>query len=322
MKNIMITSSGRRVSLINSFKKELKKIDPSAMVVALDAKHNISAAAHVADISLSICNVHQSNYIEELLSICIENNIKLVIPTIDYELEIMSKHRKEFKEKGIELLVSDHNFIRICSDKKQNQDFFEKNGIATPKVYSKTKYKFPLFIKPINGSNSANNHLISDATYLSDNYFNDNELLFFEYIDPNIYDEFTCDIYYDNNGGLKCVIPRKRIEVRGGEVIKGVTERNELVQVIKNRLGKISGARGCITMQFFVHKENGEIKGIEINARFGGGFPLSYLAGGNYPKWILEEYLLQKDIPEYDKWEENLLMLRYDAEILVHDYKT
>lgn len=62
--------------------------------------------------------------------------------------------------------------------------------------------------------------------------------------------------------------------------------------------------------------------GIEVNPRFGGGYPLSYLAGANFPKWIMEEYLLNKEITDnFNSWESNLLMLRYDNEILVHDFK-
>ncbi|MDH3246402.1 MAG: hypothetical protein OEM26_17405, partial [Saprospiraceae bacterium] len=60
---------------------------------------------------------------------------------------------------------------------------------------------------------------------------------------------------------------------------------------------------------------------IEINPRFGGGFPLSYLAGANFPRWILKEYLLDGEIPYYDDWEDKLLMLRYDQEMIVHDFQ-
>ena len=72
--------------------------------------------------------------------------------------------------------------------------------------------------------------------------------------------------------------------------------------------------------QFFVHKESKNIFGIEINPRFGGGFPLSYEAGANFPKWIIEEYLLSKKINFYDSWEKNLLMLRYNKEIYIKDF--
>ena len=88
-------------------------------------------------------------------------------------------------------------------------------------------------------------------------------------------------------------------------------------------LGHIEGAVGCLTAQFFKHKEDdSKVYAIEINPRFGGGYPLSYLAGANFPKWIIQEYFLKESISDqFDSWEDKLLMIRYDDEILVHGYK-
>ena len=114
-------------------------------------------------------------------------------------------------------------------------------------------------------------------------------------------------------------MPRKRIEVRDGEVEKGKTEKNILVDFIKKKLPHIKGAQGCLTAQFFKHMTTDRILGIEINPRFGGGYPLSYYAGANFPKWIIQEYLLNQSITPNDDWEDNLLMLRYSKEILIHN---
>ena len=56
---------------------------------------------------------------------------------------------------------------------------------------------------------------------------------------------------------------------------------------------------------------------IEINPRFGGGFPLSYSANANFPKWIIDEYFFDIEIPFFDNWKKDLLMLRYDSKILI-----
>ena len=75
-------------------------------------------------------------------------------------------------------------------------------------------------------------------------------------------------------------------------------------------------------MQVFMQNDTQNIYAIEINPRFGGGFPLSYLAGANYPKWIIQEYLQGEQIAEYQDWQENLLLLRYDHEVLVPNFTT
>ena len=84
-------------------------------------------------------------------------------------------------------------------------------------------------------------------------------------------------------------------------------------------LAKINGAHGCITAQFFLSHNSKKIYGIEINPRFGGGFPLSYYAGANFVKWMLEEYLLNQLIYPFDEWKDNLIMLRYDKEIIIEN---
>ena len=72
----------------------------------------------------------------------------------------------------------------------------------------------------------------------------------------------------------------------------------------------------------FVNLKEKLFKAIEINPRFGGGYPLSYAAGANFPKMIIQEYILDEDINFVDDWVENLLMLRYDSNVFVNDYKS
>jgi len=96
--------------------------------------------------------------------------------------------------------------------------------------------------------------------------------------------------------------------------------KNDILELVWKRMERIEGFRGCITLQVFKNKETGKIIGNEINPRFGGGYPLSYRAGANFPDWLIREYLLNGEIERFDDWEENLLMLRYDAEVFIRDH--
>lgn len=320
--NILITSAGRRVSLVRAFQKELKKIYPEAKVIAADANPMLSAACHAADDYFEVPRLDNSKYIDVLIKKCKEHGIGLIIPAIDTELLLLSKNKTVLETNGIKPIIASVAFIEKCRDKRVIHDFFESHNIAIAKEYSKENYTLPLFIKPIDGSRSVDTFLIRTKEDLTDYHFSNEKLMFLEYIDHNEYDEYTCDLYYSKDHKLKCAVPRKRIEVRDGEVNKGVTSNNTLVDYIRENLNYIEGAVGCLTAQFFKHKSEPKIYGIEINPRFGGGFPLSYLAGANFPKWIISEYLLDEDIADkFDCWEDDLLMIRYDDEILVHGYK-
>ncbi len=321
MSNIIITSGGRRVSLVKAFQKELKKIVPNGKVFVSDSFPMLSSAAQISDSFVKVPMVTDKNYIDKLLAICLENNIALVIPTIDTELLLLSRNREMFLKHNIDIVISDEYFIEICESKINTHSFFKDYKLDTAEVYSKTDYKLPLFIKPINGSNSVDNYIIHEENQITDYHINNEDLRFFEYLDHNLYDEYTCDLYYDRNSKLKCVIPRKRIEVRGGEVSKGVTRKNEIKKFIEEAFGFVKGVRGCIIFQVFMHKQTNKIKGIEINARFGGGFPLSYFAGGNFPKWIIQEYFSNKELTYFNDWQDNLLMLRFDGEVFVENYE-
>lgn len=319
--NVLITSAGQRVSLVRAFQKEISKINKENKVYTVDLNPVLAPACHISDGYRTVKRVSDPNYIPELIEICLELGVKIIIPTIDTELQILAENRELFLDKGIVPIVSSLEFVQKCRDKRIINNFFIDNGIDIPKTIDKSFPTFPLFIKPYDGSLSKDTFLIQKESELKEYHFSNQKLMFMEYIDHTQHDEYTVDTYYDKNGDLKCVVPRKRIFVRAGEINKGVTNNNEILTYVKERLPNIRGAIGCLTMQFFFNPISKRIIGIEINPRFGGGFPLSYLAGANYPKYIIEEYILGKKIEYFEDWENNLLMLRYDDEVLVRNYE-
>lgn len=319
--NILITSAGRRVSLVRTFKKELQLLDSRFKVIACDSEPNLSAACQVADAYFKVPRLNDTSYIDVLIKKCLEFNIGMLIPTIDTELLLLANNKALLKINGINAIVASPEFVVKCRNKRIIHDFFKSRNINVAHEYSKKEYQLPLFIKPVDGSRSVDTYTILKNEDLTDYHFSNNKLMFLEYLNHQEFEEYTCDLYYDKTHHLKCVVPRKRIEVRDGEVYKALTMKNELVDYIKNRLNQIDGVIGCLTAQFFVHKTSLKIYGIEINPRFGGGFPLSYLAGANFQQWLIKEYYKNEQIEDkFDCWESNLLMIRYDDEILVHNF--
>lgn len=321
MNNILITSAGQRVSLVRAFQKELSAIFPLAKVYTVDLNPSLAPACYVSDGYRSVVPVGGADYISDLIRICKELEVRLIIPTIDTELLVLAKNRDFLMRENIIPIVSDLNFVRICRDKRIVHNFFRERNIDVPRLIDKNSPTFPLFIKPYDGSLSRDTFLIENEAQLLSYHFENEKLLFMEYIRHQHHNEYTVDTYYDKFGMLKCVVPRRRIFVRAGEINKGVTHKNEIVHYIRERLPVIPNARGCLTMQFFFNPETKRIIGIEINPRFGGGYPLSYLAGANYPKYIIDEYMLNKSISYFEEWEDKLLMLRYDDEVLVKNYE-
>lgn len=313
----MLLSAGRRVELARAFKAEMEKRKLPGKVLATDWKPNLSAACQLADVAIKTPRVTESSYIDFLLKTCQEQNVGLVIPTIDTELALLAQHRKNFLTHGIHLIISDESLVLKCRDKRLTTTLFAELNIDTPQVYERSQLRFPCFAKPYDGSNSVGTCVVANEDSLSESMRTDNRMIFMELIDSS-YSEFTVDAYYDRYGTLSCLVPRQRIEVRGGEVSKGITKRHHVYYYLLPKLAKLIGARGCITIQLFAGGKNDRYIAIEINPRFGGGFPLSYSAGANYPGWLIDEYLLDMKVPFFDSWESNLMMLRYDSMTLVH----
>ena len=310
--NIIITSAGQRVALVRDFKETLVRFYAEAKVFTTDMNPELAPAAYVSDGCFEVLRVTDENYISQLLDICKKNEIGMIVPTIDTELLVLAENKKLFNDNDIIVCVSDLDFIKVCRDKRNTGDFLEKHNIRVPKAVDKYNPTFPLFAKPYDGSLSTNLHYIKNAEELTQDILDDPKLLFMEYIDKETYKEYTIDMYYGTDNCEKCIVQRERIKIRAGEINKGRTVKCPLMDYIKERLDKIEGCIGCICIQVFFNPLTEDVVGIEINPRFGGGYPQSYAAGGNYPEMLIKEYFLGEKIAYIDDWKDNMLMLRFD----------
>lgn len=315
--NILITSAGKRVALTRYFKETLNRFYPDAKVFTTDMNPEMAPAGYVSDGCFKVPRVIDDSYPDLLLEICDKHSIGMVIATIDTELLILADLKEVFANSGVNVIVSDRSFVELCRDKRNTGSFFESHSIRVPREVDKYHPTFPLFAKPYDGSLSTNLHYIKTAADLTPEILNDPKLLFMEYVDKSVYKEFTVDMYYGKDNRVKCIVPRERIEIRAGEINKGRAVKNEIMCFLKDKLGYIEGCVGCICVQLFFNPVDHDIVGIEINPRFGGGYPLTYMAGGNFPELLIKEYFLNENVEYSDKWTDGMLMLRYDDAIYV-----
>lgn len=318
-KNILITSVGKRVSLVRIFQEALRKLSLQAKVYTTDMKPEMAPAGFVSDGCFKVPRVTDDNYINRLIDICYTNNIGLIIPTIDTELALLAENKSLLREKGVEVIVSSTDFVCTCRDKRKTSALFQQLDICIPEIRDKYHPKFPLFAKPYDGSLSKDIYVIRNSEELTPEIMQHPKLIFMEYIDKTQYKEFTVDMYYGKDNKVKAIIPRERVEIRAGEINKGYTRKNHLVSFLKERMDYIPGVVGCICIQLFYNEMTHKVFGIEINPRFGGGYPLSYYAGANFPEYLLREYFLNESLSYTDGWKDNTLMLRYDSEVIVYE---
>src|SRR4030042_1257430 len=319
--SILFTCVGRRVSLLNSFRRAGRQLKIDLSLFGTDTTE-LSSALQLCDKGFTVKPTKHADYIKQLLSIVRTNNVKLLIPTVDLDLKLLARNKSKFAAAGCRVLVSKPNVVSICQDKRKTFRFLIKNGFDTPATInasdalSRKKLNWPCFLKPWNG-------YASRGTAIAHNR---EELLFFAKRIPNCIvqelikgTEHTCDVYVDFDMKVRCVVPRKRIDIRAGEVSKGQIVKHPRIMNEAARLVEALGAgAGVITLQLFLTDE-GKIKFVEINPRFGGGVPLSIKAGANFPKWILQESLETKTHIRFNGFKDNLIMLRYDGQVWLEE---
>lgn len=313
--NVLFLSVGRRVELVKCFKKAANDLNLNNKIIGADIS-NTAPALYFCDKRYLIPKIGESNYIDSIIEICNIENISIIIPTIDTELLILSENKSNIEDKTkAKVLISNKEVINICRNKINTQEFFEKNNFGVPRqiieedIVTKN-YKFPLFIKPKDGSSSINAFKVN----------NKEELLFFKEYVPNPIiqemisgDEYTIDVFCDFDSKPITIVPRKRLAVRSGEISKGLIKKDAIIIEDIKRLVKVLKPIGHITVQC-IKTDNNEIKYLEINPRFGGGAPMSIKAGADSPMNIYK--LLMNDKLQYNEdYKDNVICLRFDDAI-------
>lgn len=320
--NILITSAGRRVELARCFREDGRQLGLDVKIVAVDSIPAWSAACRDADASHKVPPCLEPDYIDSLLQICQDDDIDFIIPTIDTELMAISENVHRFSEVGAYPIISSPNVIALARDKLETMRACLRHGIPVPKTVMPgnfsgppEEWNWPIIIKPRDGSCSAGIRIINNPLE-----FSKAELLPQDLIQEFISGpEFTINVFIDRSGQLICSIPHRRIEVRAGEVSKGRTERCEMLEKLAADVVSIlDGAQGPLCLQAIIDEEDGTARLTEVNARFGGGFPLAHRAGAAFTRWLLEE-AAGLPFTGNNQWRSGVVMLRYDAAIFVEE---
>lgn len=316
--NILITSAGKRVSLVRFFQNELRHGSAEGKVYTSELNPSMAPAGYVSDGCFAVPRVTADEYLDVLIQLCHDHGVKLVIPTIDTELLLLAEQKERLIGEDIIPLVPDALFVASCRDKRKTADLFHSLNIRVPEARDLLRPQYPIFAKPYDGSLSKDLHILRSDADITPAVTENPKLIFMEYIDKTQYKEFTVDMYYGRDNRVKSIVPRERVEIRAGEINKGFTRKNGLVAYLKKRMDYLPGVVGCICLQLFYREEDHDVVGIEINPRFGGGYPLSYYAGANFPGMIIREYMLGETLDYSETWEDGTLMLRYDSEVIVN----
>ena len=329
--NILFTCAGRRNYLITYFKDALKH---QGMTIAVD--NQISAPALMdANIGIVVPNINDPNYIDTLKSIVKTYNVKALISLNDLELPLLSKYKEELEHMGVKVLVSDEDIVEISFDKWKTYKYFNKLNIDTPLTFlsidealeaiEQKVLQYPLILKPRWGSSSIGIDTVENKRELQLCYellkiklqksiLNDVSsqsidkcILIQEKINGQ---EYGIDILNDFNGKYYDSFVRKKLAMRSGETDKAISVINEKFSKLGKKIGSSTRHIGNMDCDFFVANE--KIYFLEMNPRFGGGYPFSHEAGINTPAIYLEWLRGHTEVSKYNTYIPDLTFSKCD----------
>jgi len=310
--NILFTSAGRRVELLRSFRNSYKKLNLKGSIIATDIDP-LAPALQVADRSYLVPRSNSGNFIQELTKIVKNEHVDLIFPLIDPDIPILAAYRNALESIGARVVVISKEWAKMTADKWLTYQFFRRFKIPTPNSWlareaRKTNLDYPVFIKPRFGSAGKKTVKVCNKKELS---------FFLDYVPNPIIQEYlagpeiTNDVICDLDGNILAVVSRKRIEVRWGEVAKGITIYDSSIIDSCVRVAKKLKAIGPITVQCIF--KDGVPHFTEINARFGGGVPLGIAVGVDSPRWLLAKTAgIEVKIPPLGSYKVGLILTRFD----------
>ena len=314
MPNILFTCAGRRTYLLKYFKEQLGN---EGKVIGADMQLSAPALS-VADVKEQVPAVYAHDYIDRVLDICRRNDVAAIICLNDLELPILAANSERFAAEGILPIVSPTEIIDICFDKYRTARYVESLGLSTPATYinlaeakealAAGRLAFPLVLKPRWGSGSIGIEFVNNLEELSEVYAmllkkvkksilatastGEEYILIQQKIEGQ---EYGMDVMNDLAGRNRGVSVKKKLAMRAGETDKAQTVNNAEIRAIGMKLGENLHHIGNLDVDVF--EKDGKYYVLELNPRFGGGFPFSSEAGVNFPTAIIE-WLKGNDIDD------------------------
>ena len=329
--NILFTCAGRRNYLINYFKDAIKG---QGSIIAVDM--SLSAPAMVdADLAILVPSIYDETYLEELKKIIIEHRITAVVSLNDLELPILTKHKKELEATGAKIIVSSEQVIDIAFDKVETFNFLKAIGLKTPQTYTTLEHalaaikegslSYPLVVKPRWGSASIGidfpesseelelafklQHIKLKKSILNtaSEQDSDNAILIQGKLNGR---EFGMDIVNDFKGNYFGTFVREKLNMRSGETDKAVSIIDERFDKIGKKIANELQHIGSMDCDVFI--ANNELYVLELNPRFGGGYPFSHEAGVNTAAIYIEWLKGNTDVSQFNNYKAGKLFSKCD----------
>ncbi len=317
--NILLTSVGRRVNIVEYFCSEFAY---SGKVIACDCS-KFAPALYVAHAHEVIPAIDDSRYLSSLLDVCERYAIKAIVSLLDPELVMLSRNQEEFEQRGIRLIQSDYGVIQTCVDKYATFQHLQKHSLPhiptylerseIEKAIERGALTYPFVAKPRMGAASIGYTLVYSERQWNALLADKQDVVVQPYLEGP---EFGVDAYVDLiSGDPIAIFTKRKLQMRAGETDKSVTVVDEELEKLILKLLETLNFRGPLDIDCF-STENGYVIS-EINPRFGGGYPHAFASGLNFMSYIKNNMQGVPNHPMLDFHPRESVLLKYDRFLIV-----
>ena len=321
--SVLVTCGGQYVGMILQLKMTMPRI-PALMnghLIVAD-KAELTPAGLFADRSVQVPAINDPQYIQALLAVCEEYNIRVIVPLIDIDLVRISPYLHLFWDKGIEVVCPPEHLVHLCFDKALFQEFLNEEGIAYPKTYKAGELgesSFPVFYKSRLGFGSIGSGVAKNF-YDLQNVMQDFDSFVVQKL--ILAPEVSADAYISKSGQCTVCVPRIREKVVGGQAHVSRTIMNSEISETCRRIIKgltERGLRGPLNIQLFLLDKP---LVIEVNTRLGSASLLSNIASKERLFFdLLNEASGGKSEGNPDEYVSNLSLYRFLGDVFhMHDH--
>jgi carbamoyl-phosphate synthase large subunit len=336
--NILLTCAGRRNYLVSYFREAL---NGRGRVYAADASPH-APAMYEADVAVGVPLLNDVNYVEKIVSICAEEKIGMLLSLNDAELPVLALHRAKFLEVGTIPLVSSPEVINVCGDKWATIAALGQWGVDAPLTYcsladakealARGDLAFPVVVKPRWGTASIGIEFAEDFEELECTYRMvkrrvgrsivgalsvsepEHPVLIQRYLSGP---EYGLDVINDLEGNHVTTIVKQKLSMRAGETDCAVTLENAELRRLGETLGRRLGHVGNLDCDVFLAGAGFSV--LEMNPRFGGGYPFSHIAGVDLPACLIAWASGEDHNQAWLTVRPNIAASKYDRLIEVYD---
>jgi len=315
---VLFSAIGKRGYMVDFFRKNLPK---GSRCIGTSDRHSCDteytpAFFHCDEHYLLPHIADEKEYVDALVEVCQSESVDMLFSFYDFDGYILSRYLERFEKAGVRAVVSSPRVQAVCFDKIETYRFLKQNGFDTPWTLSADDFKlhnlssYPVVVKPRFGFGSQKLNIAHSKEEVEFflRYHEDEEMIVQQML---LGDEYSFDVLNDFDARYVAACLKRKMKMRSGETDQGFTEHNGEVLKWAEKLAQSLGHIGPLDVDLFL--QDGKVYILEMNPRFGGGYPVTHFAGIDFTQLLIalqEGTLKPADYHRYREYRQGEAMIK------------